>query len=116
MRNSSAVITIMLFLGGTASSFAQDAQPDAQQVITPFVALLNRAIQQGIEQQQNSLTSNQVVIVQQLLAQRGYDVGPPDGVVGPKTMAVVAQLQKQAGVPITGVPDKQLLDALLQPH
>jgi peptidoglycan hydrolase-like protein with peptidoglycan-binding domain len=56
---------------------------------------------------------SQVIIVQQLLLQRGYDVGAPDGVVGPKTMAVVGQLQARAGVPVTGLPDEQLLHALL---
>jgi hypothetical protein len=64
--------------------------------------------------QPGGLMRSQVVIVQQILAQRGYDVGEADGLVGPKTMAVVAKLQQMAGVPITGLPDQQLLEALVQ--
>jgi membrane-bound lytic murein transglycosylase B len=59
------------------------------------------------------LTRGQVIIIQQLLYKRGYDVGEPDGLVGPKTMAVVAQLQRKAGVLAIGLPDQQLFDALL---
>lgn len=66
------------------------------------------------EVQPGGLTRAQVIILQQLLLQHGYKVGVPSGKVGPKTMAVVAQLQQKAGVPITGLPDQQLLDALLQ--
>lgn len=108
------VTGLLIWLLTTAPAIAQDAQPDAQQVIAPFLDLMRRAMEQGMQQQQNTLSPNQIIIVQQLLAQRGYDVGPPDGVVGPKTMAIVAQLQKKAGVPVTGIPDKLLLDALLQ--
>ena len=68
----------------------------------------NQQIQPG------GLTRGQVVIVQQVLLQRGYDVGEADGVVGPKTMAVVGQLQLKAGVPVTGLTTEQLLEALLQ--
>jgi hypothetical protein len=66
------------------------------------------------EIQPGGLTRGQVIIVQQLLLQRGYDVGDPDGIIGPRTMAVTGQLQKKAGVAVTGLPDQQLLDALLQ--
>ena len=114
MRTFGLLLVVLIAFQTNRFAFAQDVQPDAQQIIGPVLDLMNRAIQQGIQQQQNTLTRNQVIIVQQLLTQRGFDVGPPDGVVGPKTMAVVAQLQTKAGVPVTGVPDKQLLDALLQ--
>jgi hypothetical protein len=66
------------------------------------------------EVQPGGLTRAQVIIVQQLLLQQGYKVGAPNGKIGPKTMAVVGQLQQKAGVPVTGLPDQQLLDALLQ--
>ena len=62
--------------------------------------------------QPGELSSDQIQLVQQLLNRRGFDVGTPDGIVGPKTSAVVSQLQAKAGVPVTGVPTQQLLDAL----
>lgn len=106
---------------------------DAQQAIGPFLDTVNTIIQNAIEQekrdqwlkspegqaaqiQPGGLTRSQVTIVQQLLIQRGFDVGQPDGVVGPKTMAVVGKLQQEAGVPVTGLPDQRLLEALLNAH
>jgi hypothetical protein len=104
---------------------------DAGQVMGPFIDMMNKAIaeqarQQELERLRNSpefrnqevqpggLTRGQVIIVQQLLTQRGYDVGAPDGIIGPKTMAVVAQLQAKVGQEVNGYPTKLLLDALLQ--
>jgi len=108
------------------SSIAQN-----EQAVGAFIGALGGIMQYAIEQQrlkdlQNSpefqdqqiqpggLTRRQVMIVQQLLTQRGYDVGGVDGIIGPKTSAVVAQLQAKAGVPITGYPTSELLEALLQ--
>ena len=116
---------------------AAHAQYDGQQAVGAFIgtigAMMQQAAQQRQQQQQlqqlrnspefrdqeiqpGGLTRGQVIVVQQLLIERGYDVGAADGVVGPKTRAVVAQLQAKAGVPITGYPTKQLMDALVQSH
>ncbi len=106
---------------------------EGQEVIGPFVDLMGKMIDEGVRQQElerihnspeyrdqeiqpGGLTRGQVIIVQQLLIQQGYDVGAPDGEIGPKTRAVVAQLQSKAGVAITGYPTQQLLEALLQPQ
>lgn len=109
---------------GSYSAFAQDGP----QVFSNFLDFMQRTIeqQQQLEAQKNStdyknqelqpggLTRGQVIIVQQLLLQQGYDIGQPDGTVGPKTRAAVAKLQFKAGVPATGLPSQQLLEALLQ--
>jgi peptidoglycan hydrolase-like protein with peptidoglycan-binding domain len=103
---------------------------DPQQVVAPFLDLMGRAIDEAARQQEldrirnspeyrdqqiqpGGLTRGQVIIVQQLLMKEGYDVGASDGEVGPKTRAAVAIAQHKASVPITGLPDQQLLDALL---
>lgn len=49
---------------------------------------------------------------QQLLVQLGYDAGPIDGVMGRKTKSAIAAFQRDAGLPVTGQPDDQLLSAL----
>ncbi|MBU1305542.1 MAG: lytic murein transglycosylase, partial [Alphaproteobacteria bacterium] len=46
-----------------------------------------------------ALTKDQRAELQQLLARAGFDVGTPDGVVGPKTRAAVLAYQKRAGLP-----------------
>lgn len=50
--------------------------------------------------------------VQGLLAQRGYDLGTPDGIIGAKTRAAVRDYQRAAGLPVTGVIDNGLLASL----
>jgi membrane-bound lytic murein transglycosylase B len=50
--------------------------------------------------------------VQSLLNQRGYNVGTPDGAIGPKTRAAVIAYQQQAGLPADGFVSGRLLDRL----
>ena len=47
-----------------------------------------------------------------LLNQRGFNVGTPDGVIGPKTKRAIMEFQRSAGIPITGRVDQKLLKAL----
>lgn len=49
---------------------------------------------------------------QALLNQRGFNVGEPDGLIGPKTKQAIMEFQRNAEIPITGKVDKQLLQAL----
>jgi localization factor PodJL len=49
---------------------------------------------------------------QSMLNQRGFDVGNPDGMIGPKTKRAIMEFQKSAGIPVTGEVDKNLLQAL----
>jgi len=50
--------------------------------------------------------------VQQGLADSGYDPGPIDGIVGPRTEAAVAAYQRDNSLPITGTIDQNLLSSL----
>ncbi|MEP0944631.1 MAG: peptidoglycan-binding protein [Rhizobiaceae bacterium] len=58
-------------------------------------------------QQQSSILK-----AQNLLNERGYSVGEPDGLIGPKTKRAIMEFQKSAGIPITGKVDEKLLKAL----
>ena len=53
-----------------------------------------------------------VMKIQSLLAEQGYDPGPPDGVEGPKTREAVRAFQRTIGVAATGVIDGSLVMAL----
>ena len=46
------------------------------------------------------------------LNERGFDVGAPDGKIGPKTKKAIMEFQRSAGIPVTGKVDKSLLRAL----
>ncbi len=53
-----------------------------------------------------------VAKIQSLLAEQGYDPGPPDGIEGPKTREAVRAFQRTIGVAATGVIDGSLVTAL----
>ncbi|WIJ25689.1 lytic murein transglycosylase [Devosia sp. RR2S18] len=59
-----------------------------------------------------ALTKAQRAEVQTLLNRAGYDVGSPDGVVGPKTLSAVIAYQTRAGVPADGHVSGRLLERL----
>lgn len=49
---------------------------------------------------------------QAMLNQRGFNVGTPDGLIGPKTKRAIMEFQRSAGIPITGKVDTKLVEAL----
>ena len=59
-----------------------------------------------------ALSKAQRAEVQTLLNRAGFDVGTPDGVVGPKTRAAVIAWQQRQGWPADGHVSGRLLDAL----
>ena len=55
--------------------------------------------------------------VQQALERKGYDVGPIDGVMGPRTQSALREFQQQQGLAQSGQIDQQTLLALdVQPR
>ena len=61
---------------------------------------------------ENGLTKADRQTVQRALAQRGYDVGPADGVIGGQTRSAVSDFQRREGLPVTGIADRTVLAAL----
>ncbi len=59
-----------------------------------------------------ALNKAQRTELQSLLGRAGYDVGTPDGVVGPKTRAAVMAFQSRAGLPADGHVSGLLLERL----
>jgi lytic murein transglycosylase len=50
--------------------------------------------------------------LQALLAKRGYDVGAPDGAIGAKTKAAIADFEQKNGMPVNGRASQSVLEAL----
>lgn len=50
--------------------------------------------------------------IQKALLDHGYDPGPVDGSMGPRTQRAIRDYQQDAGLPIDGVATKALLDHL----
>jgi membrane-bound lytic murein transglycosylase B len=60
----------------------------------------------------SALTSAQRVELQARLSRRGYDLGKPDGVIGPKTRAALMDFQAEAGLIPDGFASGNALKAL----
>ena len=58
------------------------------------------------------LTAEDRRAIQRGLRRRGFEVGEPDGVFGPRTTAAVRDFQRRAGLEPTGSPSRALLAAL----
>lgn len=50
--------------------------------------------------------------LQDLLRARGYDPGPTDGIMGPRTDAALRAYQRDAGLPVDGRPGPETMTAL----
>jgi peptidoglycan hydrolase-like protein with peptidoglycan-binding domain len=57
-------------------------------------------------------SSGQTRNIQQALSQRGYDVGPVDGIYGPQTRRAISQFQRDNNMDVTGRPNAQVANAL----
>ena len=58
------------------------------------------------------LSRDDIVKIQVLLNERGFNVGKPDGIPGAKTTIAIKQYQMQADLPINGKPSNELLKHL----
>ncbi len=86
--------------------------PEANEVLLPEGGWTDNESSSSINvSDQNAL----VALVQKLLAQNGYDPGPPDGLLGRQTIDAIAEFQGKAGLPKTGQIDTGLV-AALQSH
>ena len=60
----------------------------------------------------NGLSRDDRLAIQRALAQRGYDIGTIDGVVGAKTQAAISDFQRRQGMGVTGQATRDVLAAL----
>jgi lytic murein transglycosylase len=59
-----------------------------------------------------ALSREQRISMQERLAVRGYDVGTPDGIIGPRTVDAIKEFQKSQGLTPDGFPTVGLLGRL----
>lgn len=60
----------------------------------------------------NGMRLKDRIALQKGLARAGYDVGEPDGVIGPKTLAAIRAFEQAKGLAVTGRPSMGLLSRL----
>ena len=64
---------------------------------------------------ERALTIAERYELQQLLARRGYDIGEPDGLLGPRTRIAIRNFQVAAGQIPDGFASSLVLDRLRHP-
>jgi len=70
---------------------------------------------QAWPREERPLTVAERYELQQLLGQRGFDVGDPDGRIGPRTRIAIRNFQVATGQTPDGFPSSHVLDRLRQP-
>ena len=70
---------------------------------------------QGWPRDERVLTIAERYELQQLLARRGFDVGEPDGLLGPRSRIAIRNFQASSGQTPDGFASSALLDRLRQP-
>ncbi len=83
----------------------------AERMTTAQVAKTQRLAQEWKPKRQRSETKNwNIMLLQQNLADLGYDPGPIDGLVGPPTKRAILAYQRDHGLSVDGEPSQELSD------
>ena len=78
-------------------------------------AARRRAVRAGWPRDERALSMAERFEMQQLLAQRGFDIGEPDGLLGPRTRIAIRNFQSATGQVPDGFASSLVLDRLRQP-
>ena len=71
---------------------------------------------QAWPREERALSMSERFEMQQLLARRGYDIGEPDGLLGPRTRIAIRNFQAATGQIPDGFASSVVLDRLRQPQ
>jgi peptidoglycan hydrolase-like protein with peptidoglycan-binding domain len=69
---------------------------------------------QGWPRDERVLTLDERYQMQQLLAQRGYNIGDPDGFIGPRTRLAIRDFEASVGAIPDGFASSDVLERLRQ--
>ena len=116
MHSRQFAIAVAAAFGLAAAAFAADDSQRAQRppdsMSSPSQSDSARSIGPSQGTGAQSQSSSAVREAQQALQQKGYDVGPIDGVMGPKTSAALREFQQAQGLKASGRLDQRTLAAL----
>lgn len=96
-------VGLVMIAGAVAAEAAMPAPP----AIPARNVML---IDTPVDQMPPQMAQAYMISIQEELANHGYRTGPIDGVMGSQTRAAIQAYQRDAGLPVTGVPTKELLD------
>lgn len=94
-----------------------DPEDGSRKLVIVNVLVQKQRVSRAVEQPQAPATDLTLDVrwLQRQLNARGYDPGPIDGRVGPRTRAAIARYQAAQGLPVTGSPGRDVAASLAQP-
>jgi peptidoglycan hydrolase-like protein with peptidoglycan-binding domain len=110
MQSKQLAIAIAAAFGLAAPAFSAGDSSHRSQGSQDTMSQPSGASQSGMAAQ--SQGSESVRQAQQALKDKGYDTGPIDGIMGPKTSAALREFQQAQGIQASGRLDQQTLSAL----
>jgi peptidoglycan hydrolase-like protein with peptidoglycan-binding domain len=113
------VVLLAIEPGDGASSASSSASSGGGTTVTTTVTTVPAATTTTVAKptiSEGTPDTSNTTILQQRLAQLGYDVGTPDGAFGSGTTAAVKQFQTNNKLPATGVVDGATWAALANPN
>ncbi len=110
-RVLSTMLCAVLIMPACAGALALAARPVVAEVGT-LSERASRDFQAKTLQIDRGLSREEAVQLQKHLAALGYDTGPSDGIVGPKTRAAIRQFQADYEEPVAGIASRELLGSV----
>jgi S1-C subfamily serine protease len=107
-RSGGCIVDLRLV---TAGGSVHD-RPGTDVCATPEVTIGTAAPAQAQAAQTQVQPAELLAAVQRVLASLGFDPGPPDGMMGPRTQGAIAAFQRERGLPPTGLLDGATIAAL----
>jgi uncharacterized protein YcfJ len=98
-----------------AEAQAQVLEADAADSTPLDVTKISFDEPQAAKPQEKTAASRRIMEVQQLLNQKGYAVGTPDGKMGSKTKAAIAKFQGDKKLKVTGTLTTETVNKLKEP-
>lgn len=112
MRPFFALLLASATLTGVPALAGEDRRADAPDRSGTVAIDAAMATLAQMRAQASAEASELVAAIQRRLAALGYDPGPPDGVIGPRTQSALAAFQSDRGLPPTGLIDGPTIAAL----
>ena len=107
LAGAATAITLAVTGMTTADASATQPTPTPTHAVTPAAPAQPTTPVSPV-----SPVSQQTKVLQQQLGQLNYYEGPVDGIMGPQTTAAISYLQRDAGLPRTGVMNAATQNAL----
>jgi hypothetical protein len=100
------LFTAGLVLGAGESQYGSGSQVEKEQQ--------QYGAQEGQQQRMagQQIEKKQVQELQKKLNEEGFNAGPVDGIIGPKTRSALQEFQREEGLAASGQPDQETLEAL----